>query len=96
MKNSYIYLIAGSALALLLLNSKKAQGTGAMTDSPVSLDNIRKGVARGWYQAELTMVDGQRAVRLSGKQTDGTYTTDVYPVTDEVWNALLQDGIQIV
>lgn len=94
MKNSTL-LIIGAAIAALMIAKKKTSGTGAMSDMPVTLENIRMGVARGWYTAQLTTVYGKKAVRLSGKQTDGTYTSDVYPVTDEVWQALLADGIKV-
>lgn len=95
MKTSTV-LIIGAAAAALLIARKKTVGTGAMSDMPVTLDNIKMGVSRGWYTAELTMVDGQKAVRLSGKQTDGTYTSDVYPVDEATWQALKQYGIKEV
>lgn len=95
MKTSNI-LIIGAAVAALLIARKKNTGTGAMSDMPVTLKNIRMGVSRGWYSAELTMVNGQKAVRLSGNQTDGNYTSDVYPVDEATWQALKQEGIKEV
>lgn len=89
-------LILGAAVAAVLISRKKTSGTGSMSDMPVTLDNIRMGVSRGWYQAELTTVNGQKAVRLFGKKTDGSYTSDVYPVDDATWQALVEDGIKIV
>ena len=90
------FLLLGAAVAAVLISRKKTSGTGAMSDMPVTLANIRMGVSRGWYQAELTMVNGQKAVRLFGKKTDGSYTSDVYPVDDATWQVLIEDGIKIV
>lgn len=59
MKTSNI-LILGAAVAAILIARKKTVGTGAMSDMPVTLDNIKMGVSRGWYTAELTMVKDRR------------------------------------
>lgn len=86
-------------IGLLLLGgaliARSAKATAGMDDTPVSLDNIRKGVARGWYTCTLTRVDGQPAVRLSGTTTDGTYTTDVYPITEDDWQTLKAEGYKV-
>lgn len=95
MKDSTL-LIIGAAVAALLIARKKTTGTGSMSDMPVTLANVRMGIQRGWYSAELTAVNGQKAVRLSGKQTDGSYTSDVYPVDEATWQALKQDGVKEV
>lgn len=55
-----------------------------MTDAAPALENLKRGIANGWYTAELTMVNGQQAVRLSGKLTNGKQYSDVYPITPEV------------
>lgn len=91
-----LLVAAIAAATLLLLRKKNSSGTGAMSDDPVSLKNLRMGIKRGWYQAELTRRNGQPAVVLSGKQTDGTYTSDVYPVDEATWQALKQDGVKEV
>lgn len=59
-----------------------------MQDPEASLDNIRRGVANGWYKAKRTMVNGKPAVELSGRTKDGKLYTDVYPVSLETYNKL--------
>ena len=86
-------------IGLLLLGgaliARSAKATAGMDDTPVSLDNIRKGVARGWYTCTLTRVDGQPAVRLSGTTTDGEETSDVYPITEDDWQTLKAEGYKV-
>lgn len=94
MKN--VTVLAAIAAAVLILRKQSTSGTGAMTDKEVSLENVRMGMARGWYSAELTHVNGKPAVRLSGKRTDGTYSNDIYPVSQSVYEALKSDGVQEV
>lgn len=65
-----------------------------MTDAAPALENLKRGIANGWYTAELTMVNGQQAVRLSGKLTNGKQYTDVYPVTIEVAQELRKMGVK--
>lgn len=81
------------AIAAALL-AAKGKGVSGMTDSPVSLENIRRGVKNGWYTATLTKVDGQFAVRLSGKLNNGTTYTDVYPVNENDYYTLLSEGLK--
>lgn len=66
---------------------------GMMTDAPVSLENIRKGIARGWYKAQLCTIDGHPAVKLSGTANGKPYS-DYYPVSQATWNSLKQDSVQ--
>ena len=47
-------------------------------------------------QAQLTMVNGKQAVRLSGKLTNGKQYSDVYPITPEVAAELKQMGVPTV
>ena len=75
-----------------LLSVQKNKGAAGMQDDPVSLENIRRGVANGWYIAELTRVNGMPAVRLSGKVTNGKQFTDVYPITEADWQTLKSEG----
>lgn len=77
-------------------SSGKKSGTSGMQDAPVMLENIRRGVKNGWYTAMLTKVDGQYAVRLSGRTQDGNTYTDVYPVSEEDYYTLLNDGLDEV
>ena len=96
-KKSYTPLIASIAVAIgLLFIANKQKGVGKMTDAQVSLDNLKRGIANGWYQAQLTTVDGKPAVRLSGKLTNGKPYSDVYPITVEVQAELKQMGVPTV
>ena len=67
-----------------------------MEDNPVSIENIRSGVANGWYTCVLTRVNNIPAVRLSRRTTDGKIYTDVFTVTKEDWNALKNEGYKVV
>lgn len=87
-----IALITACGLAVL----KGAQGTAGMSDPEISLDNIRRGVANGWYTCLLTRVNGKPAVRLSGKTTDGWTSTGVYPVSEKTWQTLKNEGYEVM
>lgn len=91
-----IALIAAGTYLLHKRTGVSGCRVGAMTDTPVSLDNIRKGIARGWYTAQLTTANGHLAVRLSGQITNGQNYSDVYPVTKATFDALKADGVQFV
>lgn len=87
----------GLALAVAItwkLLSQKKSSIGAMTDPMPTLDNLKRGIANGWYTARLTIVDGQQAVELSGKLTDGTFYADVYPISQEVAKELRKIGVK--
>lgn len=88
-------IIFGLLLLGGVLISRSSKATAGMTDATVSIDNIRKGVARGWYTAELTYADGKPAVRLSGTATDGQYTSDVYPIALKDWQTLKEEGYNV-
>lgn len=83
------------AIGLLAIANKK-QGVGKMSDPEVALDNLKRGIANGWYTAQLTMVNGKQAVRLSGKLINGKQYSDVYPITAEVAAELKQMGVPTV
>lgn len=84
-------LLGGFALAAL----SKPRTMDGMEDTPVSIDNIRRGVANGWYTCALVMVDGIPAVHLSGRTSDGKQYSDVYPITQEDWNTLKAEGYKV-
>lgn len=85
-------LIAG--LAILAKGKKKAPGIGKLSDSPLDIDNIRMGLERGWYTAELELhPQWGPVVYLSGKMTDGRQVKDVYPISKETYTILLGEGI---
>lgn len=89
-------LICVLVLGCLVITEHKKKGTAGLNDPQVSLDNIRRGVANGWYTCKLVRTsDGIPAVRLSGKNTDGKYYSDVYPVSEETWQTLKNDGYGI-
>lgn len=89
----------GLALAAVItwkLLHKRSQQVGAMSDQTPTLDNLKRGIANGWYTAQLTMVNGKQAVRLSGKLTNGKQYSDVYPITPEVAAELRKMGVPTV
>lgn len=96
-KKSYLPIIATIVVAIGLVKLANQQSSvGAMTDMVPTLDNLKRGIANGWYTAQLTIVNGQQAVRLSGKLTDGREYSDVYPITVEVANELRAMGVPTV
>ena len=88
-----IGLSVAVAIAWKLL-SKKKSGIGAMSDPMPTLGNLKRGIKNGWYTAKLTTVNGQQAVELSGKLTDGTFYADVYPISPEVAKELRKIGVK--
>ena len=88
----YLYTTVVCAAVLLMLANKR-RGVGSMDDAPVALEKLKRGIANGWYQAQLTTVGGKPAVRLSGKLTNGKPYSDVYPITAEVQSELKQMGV---
>ena len=86
-----------AAVALIAAAAKPSQSKIlGMEDTPVSIENIRRGVANGWYDCVLIRVDGKPAVRLSGKTTSGQYFSDVYPITQADFDTLQKEGYLIV
>ena len=88
-----IYTSVVVAIGLVLIANKQGKVSG-MLDAAPALENLKRGIANGWYTAELTMVNGQQAVRLSGKLTNGKQYSDVYPVTPEVAQELRKMGVK--
>ena len=86
-----LLLLGGFAIAAA--NKKNVAG---LEDSPVSAENIRKGVQRGWYNAVLVRVNNMPCVRLSGRTANGKDYTDVFPITQEDFDALQREGYLIV
>ena len=80
---------------LFIAAASKHNSVDGMEDTPVSIDNIRKGVARGWYACTLVRVNGIPAVRLSGKDAYGMTYSDVFPITEEDWQTLKKEGYSV-
>lgn len=91
----YLYTTVVCAIGLLLIANKQ-RGVGKMSDPEVALENLKRGIANGWYTAHLIMVDGKQAVRLSGKLINGKQFSDVYPITTEVAAELKQMGVPTI
>ena len=88
-------IILGVAFAAIA-GSKRNDDISGMEEDPVSIENIRRGVANGWYTCVLTRVNGSAAVRISGKVVNGKQFTDVYPITEEDWKTLKAEGYDVV
>lgn len=90
-------ILTSVVVAIGLLDiANKQRSVGSMNDPEVALDNLKRGIANGWYTAQLTTIDGQQAVRLSGKLTNGKQYSDVYPITPEVAAELRKMGVSSV
>ena len=80
--------------AIILIGRKRTEhAVGKLSDRPLDLQNILMGVERGWYKAKTAKNSFGYVVYLSGKKADGTYTEDVYPISEETYNALVAKGI---
>ncbi len=91
-------IILGAVVAVAfvaVVNKPKESEILGMEDKPVSIDNIRKGVSRGWYTAVLTRVDGKPAIRLSGKATDGQQVVDTFWISQKDFDTLQDEGYLI-
>ena len=88
-----IGLALAAAVAWKLLK-KRSKKIGAITDPMPTLDNLKRGIANGRYTAKLTTFDGQQAMALSGKLTDGTPYVDIYPITEDIANELRKIGVK--
>lgn len=86
-----ILIFGGIAMA-----AAKNKGANGTQDRQVSIDNIRRGVAQGWYTAQLTHVNGQTAIILSGSTADGKVFSDVYPISQADWDTLKAEGCKEV
>ena len=86
-----LLLLGGAAIAY----SKKHGSVDGMQDNPVTLDNIRKGVERGWYKARLTRVNGQPAIYLYGYDVKGKEYGDTYPISESDWQTLKAEGYDV-
>ena len=85
-----ILLLGGLAIAAAKKNS-----VDGMSDKPVSINNIRMGVERGWYTATLCIVQGIPAIRLTGKDASGKTYSDVYPISEQDWETLKAEGYNV-
>ena len=96
MNQKFAIVATISAIVGLLILTKKNRGVGKMTDPEVSIDNLKRGITNGWYQAQLTYVDNKPAVKLSGKLTNGKMFLDVYPISPDVYDELKQMGVKTI
>ena len=67
----------------------------------ISLENIRKGIANGWYtaqvySAELDNGESHFYVVLTGKDTNGNEEQSTNEITYDTFRALLDDGVDIM
>lgn len=90
-----IFLFGGLAL-FCAVAGRRDKSTAGTDDEQVTAANIRRGVKRGWYEAALCRINGQPYVRLSGKGTDGKEISDVFPITENDYDALIAEGYLVV
>lgn len=89
-----LLIIGGIVLAVAFIRSA-THGTSGMNDAPVSIDNIRRGVQNGWYKAVLVRANGQPAIYLYGKNTAGKDTAGTYPISENDWQTLKNEGYDV-
>ena len=93
--DGYVLLGLVALVAAVIVGSKQKAVDG-LEDDPVDADKIRMGVKNGWYNCQLTIINGQPAVRLSGRTTDGNSVVDYFFITQDDWNALKAEGYTVV
>ena len=86
-----ILLLGGLAMAAV----SKPRGTEGMNDTPVSIENVRKGVERGWYKAVLVRVDGAPGIYLYGLAESGKKYGDTFPISEADWQTLKAEGYAV-
>lgn len=91
--DTLILIVIATACTLAFI--RKAEGTSGMNDPEATIDNIRRGVANGWYTCVLTRIEGKPAVKLSGKDAAGNDYEDVYPVSESTWQTLASEGYNV-
>ena len=98
--NPGLLIVGGIVAVAFIVAATKPHGASdiqGMEDQPVSIDNIRKGVARGWYQAVLVRRrDGRPAIRLSGYAGNGQPYADIYPISQADFDELQNEGYLII
>ena len=91
-----IIVIGAIAAGLLLYAATRNKSLDGMDDPQITLYNIRRGVAEGWYKAVLVRVNGKPGVYLYGKDTAGNSTGDTYPISENDWETLKNEGFSVV
>lgn len=91
-----LVIISILILGGLIVRKLQPSTVRGLEDKPVSIEDIRRGVANGWYTAVLVVADGTPAVRLSGRLANGKTYTDIYPVTESDWQTLKNEGYEVV
>ena len=88
-------LIIIGTIAAVLIAAKRSQSVRGMSDKPVLLDNIRRGVANGWYKAILVRVGDKPAIHLFGKDAAGNDYGDIFPISEHDWQTLKAEGYRV-
>ena len=92
--STLLLLLLGGAALYLIDRKAKAKPVGKLSDEPLDLDNILRGVSEGWYTARPQIMDGfGYVVWLAGKKADGQFYEEVFPIREETYNALIAQGI---
>ena len=82
-----------AAVVLLAACAKKNQGVPVEYD--IDAEDIREGVANGWYTCVLTIKDDMPAVILAGRMTNGEYYEGVYSISPDDWKSLKDEGYNV-
>lgn len=89
-------IILGALVALAFVaGATKKRSVDGMRDNPVQLDNIRRGVANGWYKATLVRVGDKPAIHLFGKDAAGNDYGDIFPISEHDWQTLKAEGYRV-
>ena len=72
--------------------------TKCSSGDTISLENIRRGIAEGWYTVKICSAPNQSGVVeyyaiLTGKNTDGGAEETVQTITASIYEALKADGV---
>ena len=89
-----LLIIGGIVLAAAFVRSA-TRGTSGMSDKPVSIEDIRRGVQNEWYTAKLTYYHGKPAIWLQGKLVTNKTYADIYPISQADWDTLKAEGYEV-
>ena len=94
--NGIVIIGALAAMALICAAAKEKKMPMGLYRYDVDAEDIREGVQNGWYTCQLTTKNGDPAVILSGKMTNGEDYRGVFTISERDWNALKHEGYEVV
>lgn len=89
-------IICIGVLVAAVLITAAAKPKGELIEYDVDAEDVREGVQNGWYTCQLTTKDGEPAVILSGRMTNGEDYSGVFTISERDWKSLKKEGYEVV